>query len=275
MTWRRRIVKPVFNPVFRPASDTGCPAAPGRAGHSCLNVQGAEAESRKPLALCGVSKAFAFLWGQRTSLFTIGQFSSLVSRAISTGRVPELGAPFRGAQLSSRVGDRGPTAASAGSKQSQHSPAGAHGVPNSCRQPSWDWQLSRCSQPTGLPLSPLPTHSTSCCGFSLSKISCAFQAPRKKFRVCKWCLGNRQGSTARTSRHMVHPCISDLIFMIAWPGMHLFTVNKLSGHVTKVTFGSICDPQSKNLLKLVVQRKFSVTPSLPPQNTFTSQVQNV
>lgn len=88
--------------------------------------------------------------------------------------------------------------------------------------------------------------------FSFSNTDEGIQDLQKVFRKGK-------GSTVRTSRKMVPPFISDLtIFTIALPGVHLFTDNKLSCHITKATFGSVCDPQSTNVLKLAAQTKFPV-----------------
>lgn len=56
-------------------------------------------------------------------------------------------------------------------------------------------------------------------------------------------------------RQTVLPFIADLtIFTVVWPSMKLLAVSKFSGHVTKATTGSVCDPQSTNLLRSVLQR---------------------
>lgn len=94
---------------------------------------------------------------------------------------------------------------------------------------------SKRSHPTGLPSLRSQHAPHDVIDFSLRKISFAYQAQERKFRVCKRYLGKGQGCTARASRQMVPPFFLDLtIFMIAWPGMHLFAVNKLSGHIQRL-----------------------------------------
>lgn len=120
---------------------------------------------------------------------------------------------------------------------------------------------SKCFTPQACPL---PAPNTLCTTisskenkFCISSTGQAIQGLRKVSGV--WIGKHRQNQQADGLSFWFR---SPPLFMTAWPVLHLFTVNKLSGHIIKAYFGSVRDPQSTNLLKLVVQRKFSLTP--PP-----------
>lgn len=136
-----------------------------------------------------------------------------------------------------------------------------HGVPSTRTQLCRKEQVS--STQNAPPRRPAPLSAPSalhimlCVSFEENKF--CFSSADEGIRDLQKVFGKGKGSTVRTSRKMVPPFISDLtIFTIASSGVHLFTDNKPSYHITKATLGSVCDPQSTNVLKLVVQTKFPV-----------------
>lgn len=163
-------------------------------------------------------------------------------RVVSTGRVSALGAsllfPKLWWQVSSQV------AAPVLGKQRQRSLMG-HGVPSTRTQLCRKEQVS--STQNAPPRRPAPLSAPSalhimlCVSFEENKF--CFSSADEGIRDLQKVFGKGKGSTVRTSRKMVPTFISDLtIFTIASSGIHLFTDNKPSYHITKATLGSVCDP---------------------------------
>lgn len=195
------------------------------------------------------------------SLFTIRQYSRCL------GWFPwerylhwaYLSPPQLRSWVSSQMTQRAPGSKSHGSICTQWAepgqPCGDYGDPNSHKQLSREWQVSSTQNALTPQARPLSAPNT---------LHIVLQIFLKENTFCISSRGEE-----RTGKHSQKQQADDpsfyfrsRIFMIVWPGMHLFSIKKLSRHVKKTIFGSVCDPQSTNSLKLRVQRKFSATP--PP-----------
>lgn len=111
----------------------------------------------------------------------------------------------------------------------QHSHSGSNVSPTPST--TWQWQesLPQNASPHRSALPLLSTHSAS--WFPLRKLSFAFQAQGRQFKVCKRYLGYGLGSTARTSRQTVSPFDLDLLLTLWLPGLfciYLQSTNSLA-----------------------------------------------